>query len=78
MHVSVAIRAIYFRLAKYSFYRVDTSLQIKVGDFGLARDIYTDEYYRTSKEAKLPVRWMAPEALLDQISNEKTDVVSRI
>ena len=47
-----------------------------MGDFGLARDIYTDAYYRASKEAMLPVKWMAPEALLDGISNEKTDVVS--
>ena len=55
---------------------MDSSLLIKVGDFGLARDIYSSEYYRGSKEARLPVKWMAPEGLLDGISNEKTDVVS--
>ena len=49
-----------------------------MGDFGLARDVYTKDYYRisASAEAKIPVKWMAPEALLDGISNEKTDVVS--
>ena len=47
-----------------------------MGDFGLARDIYTEDYYVSSREARLPVKWMAPEALLDGISNEKTDVVS--
>ena len=55
---------------------MDSTLAIKVGDFGLARDVYTKDYYRVSSaEAKIPVKWMAPEALLDGISNEKTDVV---
>jgi len=34
------------------------------------------EYYRQKSIGKIPVRWMAPEALHDKISNEKTDVVS--
>ncbi len=48
---------------------------VKVGDFGLARDIYSSDYYRANKGAKIPVKWMAPETLHDAISNEKTDVV---
>ena len=48
-----------------------------MGDFGLARDIYTEDYYVSSREARVPVKWMAPEALLDGINNEKTDVVSK-
>ena len=56
---------------------MDDDLRIKVGDFGLARDVYISDYYRaTKKRAKLPVKWMSPEALHDNISNEKTDVVS--
>lgn len=55
--------------------RVDDSLKIKVGDFGLARNVYTSNYYRASRTAKLPVKWMPPETLHDGISNEKTDVV---
>ena len=56
---------------------MDSSLAIKVGDFGLARDVYTKDYYRVSSvEAKIPIKWMAPEALYDGISNEKTDMVS--
>ena len=57
-------------------YRVDSSVGVKVGDFGLARDIYSDSYYRANAGARLPVKWMAPETLHDAISNEKTDVVS--
>ena len=55
--------------------RVDSKLNIKVGDFGLARDVYSNDYYRANKKAKLPVKWMPPETLHDGISNEKTDVV---
>ena len=57
-------------------YRVDEDLHIKVADFGLTRDIYIADYYRSKETEKLPVKWMAPEALHDRISNEKTDVVS--
>jgi len=55
--------------------RVDESLNIKVADFGLARDVYMTDYYRQQSTGKIPVKWMAPEALHDRISNEKTDVV---
>ena len=46
-----------------------------VGDFGLARDVYAADYYRSSANSRLPVKWMPPETLNDGISNEKTDVV---
>ncbi|XP_064397117.1 insulin-like growth factor 1 receptor [Halichondria panicea] len=55
---------------------VDKELVVKVGDFGLARDIYSSDYYRANQRAKIPVKWMAPETLHDAISNEKTDVWS--
>ena len=46
-----------------------------MGDFGLARDIYIADYYRAGKGARLPVKWMSPEAIADSISTEKTDMV---
>ncbi len=56
--------------------RVDTQLAVRVGDFGLARDVYSRDYYRANQGARIPVKWMPPETLLDSISNEKTDVVN--
>eukprot|EP00117_Sycon_ciliatum_P027672 scpid53354/ scgid22433/ Tyrosine-protein kinase receptor TYRO3; Tyrosine-protein kinase SKY len=38
-------------------------LQVRVGDFGLARDVEEDSYYRVNTEWCLPVRWMALEGL---------------
>lgn len=56
--------------------RVSSNLDVCVSDFGLARDVYSSDYYRASKGARLPVKWMPPETLHDAVSNEKTDVVS--
>ena len=54
---------------------MDENISIKVADFGLARDIYTTEYYRMNEHTKLPVKWMSLESLLDGYFDEKTDVV---
>lgn len=56
-------------------YRVDDSLQVKIADFGLSRDVYESNYYVLRHAAKLPVRWMALESLLDGCFNLKSDVV---
>ncbi|EFN72851.1 Proto-oncogene tyrosine-protein kinase ROS, partial [Camponotus floridanus] len=49
---------------------------IKIGDFGLARDLYKDDYYRMGGEVLLPVRWMAPESLMINIFTSQSDVWS--
>ena len=51
---------------------------MKIGDFGLAEDVYTTGYFRQGKDdaVKLPFKWMAPESLRDGLFSEKTDVVS--
>ncbi|XP_025266257.1 proto-oncogene tyrosine-protein kinase ROS-like isoform X2 [Camponotus floridanus] len=49
---------------------------IKIGDFGLARDIYKDDYYRMRGEDLLPVRWMAPESLMIRTFTSQSDVWS--
>lgn len=47
---------------------------MKIGDFGLARMLSQQDYYRKTGEALLPVRWMAPESLLDAIFTSQSDV----
>ena len=50
-----------------------------MADFGLTEDIYNTNYYRRGKsgsEEKVPIRWMAPESIEEDIYNETTDVVS--
>ena len=55
---------------------MDENQNIRVSDFGLAKDVYITEYYRGDKHTLLPVKWMAMESLLDQYFDEKTDVVN--
>ena len=51
---------------------------IKVADFGLSVSMADEKnYFRSDKESeKLPVKWMAPESLLDRKFSELSDVVS--
>ncbi|XP_068089471.1 LOW QUALITY PROTEIN: proto-oncogene tyrosine-protein kinase ROS [Hyperolius riggenbachi] len=49
---------------------------VKIGDFGLARDVYKSDYYRKRGEGLLPVRWMALESLIDGIFTTRSDVWS--
>uniref|UniRef100_W5LNZ2 Tyrosine-protein kinase receptor n=1 Tax=Astyanax mexicanus TaxID=7994 RepID=W5LNZ2_ASTMX len=52
----------------------DPERVVKIGDFGLARDVYKSDYYRKRGEGLLPVRWMPPESLTDGIFNKHSDV----
>ena len=56
--------------------RVGRDLNVCVADFGLSRDIYSRDYYRLERRVRLPVKWLPPESLHDNMYNEKTDVVS--
>uniref|UniRef100_A0A8C9TEL1 receptor protein-tyrosine kinase n=1 Tax=Scleropages formosus TaxID=113540 RepID=A0A8C9TEL1_SCLFO len=49
---------------------------VKICDFGLARDIYKDPDYVRKGEARLPLKWMAPEAIFDKIYTTQSDVWS--
>ncbi|XP_064398640.1 plexin-A2-like [Halichondria panicea] len=57
---------------------LDSGGGIRVGDFGLAEDVYASGYFRQNDRAnvKLPYKWMAMESLNDAIFTEKTDVWS--
>ena len=43
---------------------VDTELRVKIADFGLSQDVYSDDYFRLKDSEMLPIRWMPPEAIL--------------
>lgn len=49
---------------------------VKIGDFGMARDIYETDYYKKESKGLLPVRWMAPESLADGVFTSDSDVWS--
>ncbi|KAK9890465.1 hypothetical protein WA026_010548 [Henosepilachna vigintioctopunctata] len=49
---------------------------LKIADFGLARDIHCNDYYRKTTDGRLPVKWMAPEALFHRVYTSKSDVWS--
>ncbi|XP_071806709.1 uncharacterized protein [Asterias amurensis] len=49
-------------------------LVAKVSDFGLARDIQDEQQYEMKSKGRVPVRWMAPESLHDNIYTSKSDV----
>lgn len=53
---------------------LDNNLHVRLADFGLSRDIYETEYYKSEKNTELPVKWMAPESLEKSVYNMKTDV----
>nr|XP_012597012.1 macrophage colony-stimulating factor 1 receptor [Microcebus murinus] len=48
----------------------------KIGDFGLARDIMNDSNYIVKGNARLPVKWMAPESIFDCVYTVQSDVWS--
>ncbi|XP_051973463.1 fibroblast growth factor receptor 1-A-like [Xyrauchen texanus] len=49
---------------------------MKIADFGLARDVHHIDYYKKTTNGRLPVKWMAPEALFDRIYTHQSDVWS--
>ncbi|KAI5644932.1 protein tyrosine kinase domain-containing protein [Phthorimaea operculella] len=51
-------------------------LTVKVGDFGMTRDIYETDYYRKGTKGLLPVRWMSPESLKDGVFSSNSDAWS--
>jgi len=55
---------------------VAEDLTIKIGDFGMTRDIYETDYYRNGSKGLLPIRWMSPESLADGVFTSQSDVWS--
>jgi len=53
---------------------VHENLSCKIGDFGLTRENFQGDYYRMTGSAPLPIRWMAPESIMDGTYSSLTDV----
>lgn len=51
-------------------------MTVCVADFGLSKKIYSGDYYRQGRIAKMPVKWIAVESLADRVFTVKSDVVS--
>jgi serine/threonine protein kinase len=49
---------------------------VKLGDFGMARSTYENDYYRFNRKGMLPVRWMSPEALQLGLFTPSSDIWS--
>nr|XP_045585928.1 insulin receptor-related protein-like [Procambarus clarkii] len=54
---------------------LDHNLTLKIGDFGLSRNLQSN-YYRKEGHGVLPVRWMAPESLQFSVYSSQSDVWS--
>uniref|UniRef100_A0A8C5BPV1 receptor protein-tyrosine kinase n=1 Tax=Gadus morhua TaxID=8049 RepID=A0A8C5BPV1_GADMO len=50
--------------------------EAKICDFGLARDIVKDSNYVVKGNARLPVKWMAPESIFEAMYTAQSDVWS--
>ena len=49
---------------------------MRVGDFGLAEDMYSTGYVREdTKTVRIPYKWMPVESLEDGVFSELSDVV---
>ncbi|XP_028032644.1 tyrosine-protein kinase Dnt isoform X1 [Bombyx mandarina] len=55
---------------------VDEKLRLKVTDNGLARDLFPDDYHCLGDNENRPVKWMAPETLLQNQYSTASDVWS--
>lgn len=54
---------------------IDEEMFLKISDFGLSRDVYSDDsYHMTHNKDKLPVRWMAMESIIDRYFSTASDV----
>lgn len=59
----------------FVFCRLRDDMTVCVADFGLSKKIYSGDYYRQGRIAKMPVKWIAVESLADRVFTVKSDVV---
>ena len=47
---------------------------VKISDFGLTRNMSEDLIYMAKTDRKLPIKWMSPEAIIDEEFTVYSDV----
>ena len=55
---------------------LDSNTVAKISDFGMAKDVYLQRYYKQRREGCFPLRWMAIESIEKLAFSEKSDVWS--
>ncbi|XP_069798572.1 high affinity nerve growth factor receptor-like [Narcine bancroftii] len=55
---------------------VGEGMVVKIGDFGMSRDIYSTDYYRVGGRTMLPIRWMPPESIMYRRFTAESDIWS--
>lgn len=55
---------------------VNAQRVVKLGDFGMTRPMFENDYYKFNRKGMLPVRWMSPESLGLGIFTPASDVWS--
>uniref|UniRef100_A0AAZ3PXN5 receptor protein-tyrosine kinase n=1 Tax=Oncorhynchus tshawytscha TaxID=74940 RepID=A0AAZ3PXN5_ONCTS len=85
LHIATQISAGIVYLASQHFVHRDLAtrnclvgngLLVKIGDFGMSRDIYSTDYYRVGGHTMLPIRWMPPESIMYRKFTTESDVWS--
>ncbi|XP_049906808.1 neurotrophic tyrosine kinase, receptor, type 2a isoform X2 [Epinephelus moara] len=85
LHIAQQIASGMFYLASQHFVHRDLAtrnclvgenLLVKIGDFGMSRDVYSTDYYRVGGHTMLPIRWMPPESIMYRKFTTESDVWS--
>ena len=58
----------------YSIITVGADFKTKLSDFGLARGVHENDCYKMAAQTPLPLKWMAPEAVLYRKFSTASDV----
>uniref|UniRef100_A0A672SV08 receptor protein-tyrosine kinase n=1 Tax=Sinocyclocheilus grahami TaxID=75366 RepID=A0A672SV08_SINGR len=61
-------------LLKVFYFKIDNSMQVKITDNALARDLFPMDYHCLGDNENRPVRWMALESLLNNDFSSASDV----